>query len=275
MRKNWSSRIVSLSLSAFLTLGAYGQTTDKITIDGSTGVMPLAASLAKAFQAQNPGVTIELGKGLGTKARLQALAEGKIDIALASHGLDVNEITRQGMAAHEIARMAVVFGVSATVPASNLTDQQICDVYAGKTSNWKALGGPELEIAPRTRPDTEVDAEVVRTNIKCLAELRMPEAAKVMPRSGDMANELAATTGAIGMTTMTVVEQSQGKIRALSINGIAPSAENVERKAYPLIRESFFVTKTPPPPTVARFLAFTRSPAGDQVIRANGAVPTK
>jgi phosphate transport system substrate-binding protein len=275
MRKDWSSRIVSFSLSAFLTLGAHGQTTDRITIDGSTGVMPLAASLAKAFQAQNPGVTVELGKGLGTKARLQALAEGKIDIALASHGLDVNEITRQGMAAHEIARMAVVFGVSATVPASNLTDQQVCDVYAGKTSNWKALGGPELEIAPRTRPDTEVDAEVVRANIKCLAEFRMPEAVKVMPRSGDMANELAATAGAIGMTTMTVVEQSQGKIRALSINGVAPSAENVERKAYPLVRESFFVTKAPPPPTVARFLAFTRSPAGDQVIRANGAVPTK
>jgi phosphate transport system substrate-binding protein len=275
MSKHWFGRIASLSLSASLALGAYGQTTGRITIDGSTGVMPLAASLAKAFQAQNPGVTVELGRGLGTKARLQALAEGKIDIALASHGLKVDEITRQEMAAHEIARMAVVFGVSATVPASNLTEQQICDVYAGKTSNWKALGGPELEIAPRTRPDTEVDAEVVRANIKCLAELRMPEAVKVMPRSGDMANELAATAGAIGMTTMTVVEQSQGKIRALSINGIAPSAENVERKAYPLVRESFFVTKAPPPPTVARFLAFTRSPAGDEVIRANGAIPTK
>jgi ABC-type phosphate transport system substrate-binding protein len=61
----------------------------------------------------------------------------------------------------------------------------------------------------------------------------------------------------------------------LSINGIAPSTENVERKAYPLVRESFFVTKAPPPPTVARFLAFTRSPAGDEVIRANGAIPTK
>ena len=275
MSKHWFGRTASLALGAFLAMSAYGQTTDRITIDGSTGVMPLAASLAKAFQAQNPGVTIEMGRGLGTGARLQALAEGKIDIALASHGLNVNEIARQGLAAHEVARMAVVFGVNETVSASDLTDQQICEVYAGKTSTWKALGGPELKIAPRTRPDTEVDAEVVRAGIKCLAELRMPETVKVMPRSGEMANELAVTAGAIGMTTMTVVEQSQGKIKALSINGIAPSSQNVERQVYPLVRQSFFVIKAAPPPAVARFLAFTRSPAGDDVIRANGAIPTK
>jgi phosphate transport system substrate-binding protein len=275
MRKGWFSRIRSLSFSALLAAAAYGQTADRMVIDGSTGVMPLAAALAKAFQERDAGVTVQAGKGLGTKARIQALADGKIDIALASHGLNINEITRQGMAVHEIARVAVVFGVSATVPVANVTDQQICDVYAGRTTSWKTLGGPELDIAPRTRPDTEVDAEVVRANIKCLAEIRMPETVKVMPASGDMAKQLAATAGAIGMTTMTVVDQSRGSIRALTINGIAPSAENVERRAYPLVRESFFVVRSPPPPTVGRFLEFTRSPAGEQVIRANGAVPAK
>jgi phosphate transport system substrate-binding protein len=238
-------------------------------------VLPLAVSLASAFQEQNPGVTVESGKGLGTKARIQALADGKIDVALASHGLNPDEIIRLGMAAHEIARIAVVLGVNATVPVANITAQQVCDVYALKTRSWGALGGPDLEIAPRTRPDTEVDAEVVRANIRCLSELRMPETVKVMPRSGDMARELAAVAGAIGMTTMTVVEQSQGKIKALSINGTAPTAENVERKAYPLVRESFFVTKAAPTPAVTRFLEFARSPAGAQVIRANGAIPVK
>jgi phosphate transport system substrate-binding protein len=237
--------------------------------------MPLAAALGKAFQERNPGVTIEMGKGLGTKARLQALAEGKIDIALASHGLNISEITRQGMAVHEIANVAVVFGVNATVPVVNLTAQQICDVYAGKISNWKALGGPEMQIAARTRPDSEVDTEVVRDNIACLKDLKMLEAVKVMPRAGDMATELAATAGAIGMTTMTVVEQSQGKIKALSINGINPSAQNVERKAYRLVRESFFVIKTPASPAVTRFLEFTRGSMGHTVITANGAIAVK
>ncbi len=275
MHKDWVIQIGTFSLGALLAIGAHGQTTERLVIDGSTGGMPLATALAKAFQERNPGVTVEMGKGLGTKARVQALAEGKIDIALASHGLNIGEITRQGMAVHEIASVAVVFGVNATVPVVNLTAQQICDVYTGKTSNWKALGGPEMEIAVRTRPDSEVDTEVVRGNIACLKDLKMPEAVKVMPTAGNMATELATVAGAIGMTTMTVVEQSQGKIKALFINGIDPSAQNVERKAYQLVRESFFVIKTPASPAVARFLEFTRGSMGHTVITANGAIAVK
>lgn len=275
MVNRFSSWIASVSLGALLAASAHGQATDRILIDGSTGVLPLAVSLAKAFEERTPGVTVEAGKGLGTKARIHALADGKIDVALASHGLNAEEISRLGMAAHEIARIAVVFGVNAAVPVSNVTAQQVCDVYTGKITNWRALGAPDMAIAPRTRPDSEVDAEVVRAGIRCLSELRMPETVKVMPKSGDMARELAAVAGAIGMTTMTVVEQSQGKIKALAIDATAPSAENVERKTYRLVRESFFVTKAAPTPAVARFLEFTRTPAGEQVIRANGAIPVK
>ena len=103
----------------------------------------------------------------------------------------------------------------------------------------------------------------------------MPEGVKVMPRSGDMAKELATSVGAIGMTTTTVVEQSRGKIKSLSLNGVMPSAENVERKIYNLTRDSFLITKAPPPPAVSRFLEFVRSSAGTAVIAANGAIPVK
>lgn len=176
---------------------------------------------------------------------------------------------------HEIAKVAVVFGVHASVPTTNLTDRQICDLYAGTITNWRELGGPDLAIAPRTRPDSEVDAEVVRGKIACLKRLKMPEGVKVMPRSGDMARELATITGAIGMTTTTVVEQSRGQIRLLSLNGVVPSAENVTRKIYTLTRDSFLVTKAPPSPAVSRFVDFIRSSAGAAVIVANGAVPVK
>lgn len=275
MDKGWVIRIGTFLLGVFLAIGTHGQTTERIVIDGSTGGMPLASALAKAFQERNPGVTIEIGKGLGTKPRIQALAEGKIDLALASHGLNIGDITRQGMVVYEIANVAVVFGVNASVPVAKLSTQQICDVYSGKTSNWKSLGGPEMEISVRTRPDSEVDTEVVRDNIACLKDLKMPAAVKVMPRAGDMAKELAATAGAIGMTTMTVVEQSQGKIKALSIDDIDPSAQNVERKAYRFVRESFFVIKAPASPAVARFLEFARGSMGHTVITANGAIPVK
>jgi phosphate transport system substrate-binding protein len=179
------------------------------------------------------------------------------------------------MAVHEIAQVAVVFGVNASVPIANITDRQVCDVYVGALTNWKELGGADLAIAPRTRPDSEVDAEIVRAKIPCLKDLKMPDRVKVTPRSGDMARELERAAGAIGMTTATVVEQSRGKVKLLSLNGVIPSAENVERKIYTLTRDSFLVTKAPAPPAVSRFIEFIRSPAGAAAIVANSAVPVK
>ena len=275
MDNQWKVRFSALVLGAVLTAGVRAQEVDKFVMDGSTGVMPLASALAKAFQAKNPGVSFEFGKGLGTKARFQALADGKIDIALASHGLRADELTKQGMVVNEIARIAVVFGVNQTVSVSNLTGQQICDIYSGKVTNWKALGGPDLQIAVRTRPESEVDTEVVRDGIACLKDLKLAESVKAMPKADDMAKELATVAGAIGMTSMTVAEQSKGHIRPASLNGIAPSADNVKGKTYTLIRESFFVTRGTPPAVVTRFIEFTRSISGGDVIAGNGAVPVK
>jgi phosphate transport system substrate-binding protein len=275
MRLQWAYRISALTLGLTLAAPLPAPTAEKIVVDGSTGVMPLVAALAKAYQERYPAAGVEMGQGLGTTARLQALDEGKINIALASHGLVVEELTRRGMAVYEIAKVPVVFGVSASVPVTNITDAQICDVYAGRITNWKELGGPDIAIAPRTRPDSEVDAEVVRGKIACLKDLKMPDGVRVMPRSGDMAKELATTVGAVGMTTTTVVEQSRGQIRALSRNGVVPDAENVARKTYTLTRDSFLVTKATPPPAVSEFVEFVRSSAGAAVIVANGAVPVK
>ena len=275
MGLQWACRISALVLGLTLVAPLSAPTSEKIVVDGSTGVMPLVAALAKAYQERYPAATVEMGKGLGTKARLQALEEGKIDIALASHGVVVEELTRRGMAMHEIAKVAVVFGVNASVSVTNVTEAQICDVYAGRITSWKELGGPDVAIAPRTRPDSEVDSEVVRGKIACLKDLKMPDGVRVMAKSGDMAKEIAATVGAIGMTTTTVVEQSRGQIRAVSLNAVSPSAENVGRKTYTLTRASFLVTKAAPAPAVSRFVEFVRSSGGVAVIVANGGVAVR
>jgi phosphate transport system substrate-binding protein len=244
-------------------------------IDGSTGVTPLVEALSKAYRDQNPGTVIDIGKGLGTKARIQALDEGKIDIAMASHGLDVAGIKRQGMAIQEIGKVAVVFGVNAGVAISDLTESQICEIYSGKAKNWKELGGPDLAIVALTRPESEVDTEVVRDKIGCLKSLKITDQVKVMPKGPDMAKELAATAGAVGMTTTTVVEQSQGRVKALSLGGSMPTAQNVQNRKYVLTRDSFLVTKATPSAGVTRFLDFVRSAGGEKVILANGAVPAR
>src|SRR5688572_30307969 len=102
----------------------------KIMSDGSTATATLIAALGKPFRAKS-GIAVEIGKGLGTRARFDALAAGTIDIAMASHGLNVAEVTGKGMTVYRIAMTPVVFGVHETVRVQALADTQVCSIYSG------------------------------------------------------------------------------------------------------------------------------------------------
>jgi len=264
---------ISIILTTLITTATAVSAQATLKVDGSTGAMPLVAALAKVFETKTPSLKIEIGKGLGTKARIEALNGGSIDIAVASHGLKIDDLVKQGMIVDEIARTPVVFGVNSSVPVTSLSQAQICAIYSGVAANWKAAGGPDLAVAARTRPESEVDTEVVREGIACLKTLKMPEAVKVMQRGGDMAKELATAAGAIGMTTMTVAEQSGGKIKALSLEGVAPTEANVTAGQYRLVREVFLVVKASASPATKDFIAFVKSADGAIIIKANGAIP--
>jgi phosphate transport system substrate-binding protein len=256
-----------------VVLPALGQ--EKIILDGSSGMLPLAKALATDYQKKFSDAQVELGKGLGTGARLQALAEGKIQIALASHGIKPEDIQKGNLKVIEVAKGAIVFAVNSSVPLTSITEAQLCDIFSGKVRNWKSLGGPDSAIAVQTRPPTEVDPEVIREKIACFKDLKEVETVKVMARGGDMAKGLTETPHAIGMTSMIVVEQSGGKVKALALNGLAPSGENIKNRRYFLTRDFLFVVKGEPSSSIKKFLDFVQSPDGDRVILANGAVPLR
>lgn len=248
---------------------------ERVVLDGSTGMLPLATVLASAYQQKFPSPQVEIGKGLGTGARLRALAEDKIQIALASHGIRPEDVQKGNLNVIEVAKGAIVFAVNAGVPVSDITEAQVCDIYSGKTRNWQTVGGPDSAIVVLTRPPTEVDPEVIRAKIACFKDLKELETAKIMARGGDMAKGLTETAHAIGMTSMTVVQQSAGRVKALTLNGVTPTAENVKSGRYFLARDFFFVTKGEPTLPIRRFLNFVLSAEGDRVILANGAVPLR
>jgi phosphate transport system substrate-binding protein len=238
-------------------------------------MLPLARALAKAYQQKSSDPGVELGKGLGTGARLRALAEGKIQVALASHGIEADDIKKGNLKVIEVAKGAITFAVNASVPLTKITDSQICDIYSGKIRNWESLGVPAAPIAVLTRPPTEVDPEVIRAKIGCFKQLKEIETARVMARGGDMAKGLAETPYSIGMTSMTVVEQSGAKVKALTFNGVAPIPENVRNGSYFLTRDFLFVIKADTKPAVKKFVDFVLSPEGDRVILDNGAIPLR
>jgi phosphate transport system substrate-binding protein len=244
----------------------------KIAVDGSTGTAPLVDALGKAFTAKH-GISIEIGKGLGTKARFEALASGKIDIAMASHGLNVADITKRGMTVYRIAMTPVLFGANKSVTLHGITEPQICSIYEGKERNWKIFDGPDLAIVPLVRPESEVDMEVVRDGIGCFKSLKLPEGTRSLARAGEMARALAETPGGIGMTSATFVAQSKGNIKALLLNGATTDEPSIASGAYRLTRDAFLVIDKAPSEAVRSFITFVRGQEGAAAIRANGAIP--
>jgi len=138
-----------------------------------------------------------------------------------------------------------------------------------------ALGGGESPITVLTRPPEEVDSEVIRATLPCFTELKLVATARVMPRGGDMAKALAETPYALGMTSMTVVAQSEGRTKPLALDNVEPTAENVRNGKYPLTRDFFFIVRGEPTGSIRKFLEFIRGPDGDRIILANGAVPAR
>ena len=244
-----------------------------IRINGSPGVAPLVSALVDEYRTRNPAAAIDFATGLGSSARIQAVQDGTIDIAMASHGVDSADIARRGLVAHEIARTAVVFAVNRSVDVTGLLREEVCDIYSGRKPAWQLFGGAPGAIVPFMRPAEEVDAEVALAAIECLRGLEYGGYVTVRERADEMAESIASTPGALGLTSMTYVQQSGGPIHALALDSVAPSAENVTSGAYALTRRAILVTRADASATVDSLLAFIRGEAGARVIAANGGVP--
>lgn len=244
-----------------------------VTLDGSNGVMPLMQAMADVYVAATSGASVQMGNGLGSRARLDSLRSGHMDIAMASHGLDTAALTAEGLMVHRIAETPVVVGVhAASVAATGISRARLCEVLAGRVRNWRELGGADQPITVVMRPENEVDTEVLRAQVACARDLTISPAAVVVEETSDMAKALAETPGALGITTATVAVQSNGAIRAMTLDGVEPGAAAVQAGDYTLVRSSFLITRGDAHAGVERLLAFVRSPAGAAVLEANGSV---
>ena len=244
-----------------------------VRVDGSAGVIPLVAGLARAYAETGTGDSIALGGGLGSRARLDSLASGAIDIALASHGLEPDDLSARGLVVREIAQGAVVFGTHGGAILAGLSEGQICEIFAGRVVNWRDLGGPDLPIVPHLRPASEVDAEVVLEQVDCWKTLTPGERVITVEDPSAMVRAIAATPGAVGMTSSMLIRQGRLPVRELALDGVTPDPANVASGAYRLRRKFLLVARASHHPAVARFLAFAGSAEGLEVIRAAGAVP--
>jgi phosphate transport system substrate-binding protein len=248
---------------------------DKLVMDGSTTVGPIAKAFAETYMRQNPGVNItvsESGSGNGAKA----LLNGTCDIANLSRHLKESEkkaMSEKGVrpVAHVVAFDALPVIVHPSNRVKGLTLGQIRDIYTGKITNWKEVGGGDQRIVVISRDTNsgtfETFKELVLGN-----DSKIVASAEYTGSNGGVRQRVQMTKGAIGYAGLGFVDRS---VKALEVNGVVPSAESVIAKQYPISRELFMFTNGEPAvdSLAAKLLGMSRSEKGREIIEEIGYVP--
>ena len=264
-----------LLVAGLAVAGAMAQAQEKLVLDGSTTVGPIAKAFAESYMRQNPGVNImvsESGSGNGAKA----LLNGTCDIANLSRHLKDSEkkaMEEKGVkpVAHVVAFDALPVIVHPSNKVRGLTIDQIRDIYTGKVTNWKEVGGSDQTIVVISRDTNSGTFETFK-------ELVLGKDAKIVGNAeytgsnGGVRQRVQMTKGAIGYAGLGFLDRA---VKALEINGVPPSAETVIAKRYPISRELFMVTNGEPAPESlpGKFLGLSQTDKGREIIEEIGFVP--
>ncbi len=123
----------------------------ELRLSGSSTIAPLILEIAQRFEKQHPGITVDVQTG-GSGKGIADVRTGIAEIGMASRGLKGDE---QDLTATTMARDGVGFIVHKSNPVTELSRQQIIDIYQDRIGNWSDLGGPELPIVVVHRPKDE------------------------------------------------------------------------------------------------------------------------
>jgi phosphate transport system substrate-binding protein len=247
---------------------------DKLVLDGSTTVGPIAKAFAEAYMRANPGVNItvsESGSGNGAKS----LINGTCDIADMSRFMKDTEFKAAADAgrmpvAHVIALDGLPVLVHPSNPVKGLTIQQIRDIYTGKITNWNQVGGPNRPIVIISRDTNSGTYETFETLV--LAGEKITDRAEYVGSNGAVRQRVQSTPNAIGYAGLGFVDRT---VKALEVNGIAPTQETVIAGSYPISRPLFMFTDGYPRlgSHLYRFVTFYLSPRGQEIVAEIGFVP--
>jgi len=243
----------------------------KISITGSTTVQPLAEKLAGQFMAANPDVTIEVTGG-GSSVGVKAASEGTADIGNASREISQDEKTQYpNMKVFVIARDGIAIIVPPDSPMTDLTVDQVRDIFSGKITNWKDVGGPDAPIIVVSREEgsgtrTAFEEMVMGKDALITAN------AILQNSNGAVRTAVATTPNSVGYLSFGYLDNS---VKALNLNGVAPTEENASNGTYPVVRPLNMLTPKEPDGLVKAFLDFVLGTEGQAMVRSEGYIPVK
>lgn len=250
---------------------------------GSDTIVNLALAWAEAYQDVRPNVRISVTGG-GSGTGIAALVNGTVDIANASRSIKAEEIEAveaNGAAPVEfvIARDAIAIIVHPDNPVSELTLQQVSDIYAGVISNWSQLGGedrPIVRLSRETNSGTHVYflEEVLRLGED--SDLLFSRDTLLLPSSEVISAEVRQNPNAIGYDGLGYVTEDLKVIAIARAPGepyVLPSARTVNSGAYPVARDLYMYTAGEPSGAVAEYLDWIQAAEAQAIVVELGFVP--
>jgi phosphate transport system substrate-binding protein len=172
--------------------------------------------------------------------------------------------------AHAVALDGLPILVHPSNPVNNLTVDQVRDIYMGKIKNWKELGGPNLAIVSVSRDTNSGTYETFEGLV--MRKEKINEKAEYVGSNGAARQRVQSTPAAIGYAGLGFVDDT---VKALSINGIKPSAATVRTGVYPIARALFMFTNGFPKmgTDVYNYINLCKTEAGHNLIRETGFIP--
>ncbi len=234
------------------------QTANKLVLTGSSTVAPLTAEIAKRFEAEHPGVRIDVQTG-GSSRGIADARSGIADVGLASRALKPDE---QDLVAHTIAIDGIALIAHASNPLNSLSADQVRALFRGEAANWTALGGPDRAVTIVNKAEGRSTLELFLHHFGLAApDIR---AAAVIGDNEQGIKTVAANPGALGYVSIGSAEYAATHgvaIRLMALDGIAASVSTVQSGQYPLSRPLNLVTLGPPQGLAQRFIAYAQSAA--------------
>ena len=269
--KTGKTLLVSAVLAGSIALSAVAG--DKIVCEGSSTVGPLAKAFAEYFMRKYPDVKVsvsESGSGNGAKA----IVNGTCDIADMSRPMKTKEFKKAAEneiqpVAHVIALDGIAIVVHKSNPIQALSMQQLQDIYLGKITNWKELGGPNKPIVVITRDTNSGTFETFEKLV--MKKQKITDGAEVVGSNGQSRARVESTPAAIGYVGLGFVEG----VKALTIDGIEANVSTIQDGTYPIARPLFMYTNGYPKmgSPLYKFVTLYLKEDGQEMVEEIGFVP--
>ncbi len=264
--------LLGVGFSLMLTAcGPSSSTGQKLTLTGSSTVAPLIGEIAKRYEAEHPGVRIDVQTG-GSSRGLADASQGLADIGMISRGLKAEEEGEfQGFV---IAKDGIGLIVHADNPVEAISDRQVVEIYKGEVDAWQAIGGTDAPITVVNKAEGRSTLELFLKYFEL--ENSEVQADVVIGDNQQGIKTVAGNPDALGYVSIGAAEYdiAQGSpIKLLPVDSVAATTETVQDGSFPLSRPLTLVVTEPPTGLTQDFINFAQSEQVHDIVRAQNFVP--